>query len=388
MSDREMSKDEALKDEAEPRLTTSATPIGPAPADLLRTAADPSLTEGSALALLKRADLPPEAIEQLAKNTSALKSRKVKIALVSHPKTPRHVSVPLARQFYTFDLMRLALSPTVPADVKVAVDDVLISRLKTVTIGERLTLARRASGRVAAALLLDVETVSTKITDAKTAARETRVMQAALENPRLTEALVINSVLRPGASAALVHTVAQHTKWSCRREIRAALLRTEHLSLARALEFSHEIPGPLLNELLTASRLPAQIKDQLLRGIQASSPPARWGEKCDLAGTRKRAEALRLSKSLSSRAKRGICSCHSRGTLWRARISIPCLRPRRALLRLRLPAQQSHNLLVQPRSRHIPLVGARDIPDLHLDAPGGRTQMNRRRYSKRLLIAS
>jgi hypothetical protein len=276
MSDREMSEDEALKDEAAPRLTTSATPIGSTLADLLRTAADPALTEDFALAILKRADLPPEVIELLAKNATALKSRKAKIALASHPHTPRHVSVPLARQFYTFDLMKVALSPTVPADVKVAVDDILISRLKTVTTGERLTLARRASGRVAAALLLDVETIGTKIIfDAKTVARETRVMQAALENPRLTEALVIHSVLRPAASAALVHVVAQHAKWSCRREIRAALLRTEHLSLARALEFSHEIPGPLLNELLTASRLPAQIKDQLLRGIQASSPPAR-----------------------------------------------------------------------------------------------------------------
>ena len=275
MSDREMSKDEALKDEAAPPSATSATPVGSPPADLLRTAADPALTEDFALALLKRADLPPEVIEQLARNTNAaLKSRKVMIALASHAHTPRHVSVPLARQFYTFDLMKVALSPTVPADVKVAADDVLISRLKTVTIGERLTLARRASGRVAAALLLDVEAIGTKIVTAKTAARETRVMQAALENPRLTEALVINSVLRPRASAALVHAVAQHTKWSCRREIRAALLRTEHLSLARALEFSREIPTPLLHELLAASRLPAQIKDQLLRESQASSPPA------------------------------------------------------------------------------------------------------------------
>jgi hypothetical protein len=276
MSDREMSKDEVLEEEAARSSTASAMAL--ASADLLRTAADPALTEDFALALLKRADLPPEVIEQLAKNANALKSRKVKIALASHSKTPRHVSVPLARQFYTFDLMKVALSPTttVPADVKVAVDDILISRLKTVTTGERLTLARRASGRVAAALLLDVETIGTKIIfDAKTGARETRVMQAALENPRLTEALVISSVLRPAASAALVDAVAQHAKWSCRREIRAALLRTEHLSLARALEFSHEIPGPLLHELLTASRLPAPIKDQLLRGIPASSPPAR-----------------------------------------------------------------------------------------------------------------
>ena len=59
--------------------------------------------------------------------------------------------------------MKVALSPRVPADLKVAVDDVLISRLKTVTSGARLTLARRASGRVAAALLLDVESRDGKI---------------------------------------------------------------------------------------------------------------------------------------------------------------------------------------------------------------------------------
>jgi hypothetical protein len=268
MSDNEMSDDKIPEGEIAPQANLAATPT-PSP-DLLRTAANLDLTEDLALALLKRNDLSPEVLEQLAKNVNALKSRKVKIALASHPHTPRHVSVPLARQFYTFDLMKVALSPSVPADVKVAVDDVLISRLKTVTIGERLTLARRASGRVAAALLLDVESgggtiVDGRVKDAETVARETRVRQTALENPRLTETLVINSVLRPAASAALVHAVAQHAHWSPRREIRAALLRTEHLSLARALEFSQEIPSPLLRELLASSRLPAQIKDQLLR---------------------------------------------------------------------------------------------------------------------------
>ncbi|MGB8722188.1 MAG: hypothetical protein WCD15_05445 [Terriglobales bacterium] len=282
MSDNELSKDEIPEDEATPPSAPSATPT--APAVLLRTAADPALTEDLALALLKHADLPPEVLEQLAKNAHALKSRKVKIALASHPHTPRHVSVPLARQFYTFDLMKVALSPGVPADVKVAVDDVLISRLKAVTVGERLTLARRASGRVAAALLLDVETrdgtiitgkikdgkikdgkmIAAKINHAEAVARQTRVMQTALENPRLTEALVIKSVLRPAASAALVHAVARHAKWSPRREVRAALLRTAHLSLARALEFSREIPAGPLQELLASSRLPAKIKDQLI----------------------------------------------------------------------------------------------------------------------------
>ena len=91
------------------------------------------------------------------------------------------------------------------------------------------------------------------------------MLPIALDNPRLTEALVINSVLSPAAGAALVEAVARHAKWSRRKEIRAALLRTEHLSLARALEFSREIPAAQLQEILASSRLPEKIKDQLLR---------------------------------------------------------------------------------------------------------------------------
>ncbi len=272
--------------EDEIKLSPAAMPTALASEEMLRTAADPALTEDLALSLLKRADLHPQILEHLAKNASILKSRKVKIALASHPHTPRHVSVPLARQFYTFDLMKLALSPGAPADVKVAVDDILIARLETVTIGERLTLARRASGRVAAALLRYVENangevvegkiVNGKIMDgkimgSKSRSPQERIMHAALDNSRLTEALVINSVLRADASAALVHAVARHAKWCPRKEIRAALLRTAHLSLGRALEFSREIPAGLLHELLESSRLPVEIKDQLLRESQNAS---------------------------------------------------------------------------------------------------------------------
>jgi hypothetical protein len=267
-----MAQPETVEDEIAPSSGARPTALEP---DLLRAAADPALTEDLALSLLKRADLHPQILEQLAKNAGALKSRKVKIALASHPHTPRHVSVPLARQFYTFDLMKLALAPGAPADLKVAVDDILIARLETVTIGERLTLARRASGRVAAALLRDGDTanvpaVAGKAAGGKIQNSQTRVIQTALENPRLTEALVIGSVLRADASAALVDAVASHARWSSRKEIRMALLRTEHLSLARALEFSSEIPAGALRELLGSSLLPSRIKEELLRESEKS----------------------------------------------------------------------------------------------------------------------
>jgi hypothetical protein len=247
--------------------------------DLVLAAKDPNLTEDLALSLLKCSDLKPEVFEGLAHNLNAMKSRKVKIALASHPQAPRHVSVPLARQLYTFDLMKVGLSPSVPADVKATIDNMLISRLKTLTLGERITLARRATGRVAAALLLDVELGEGKTglgnvkwkasagqkKDAASTNLRHRVMQTALENPRLTDALVVSSVLHPQAGPALVEAVARHEKWPRRQEIRAALLRTEYLSLAKALEYAQEIPAPLLVELLATSHLPDRIKAQLLR---------------------------------------------------------------------------------------------------------------------------
>lgn len=215
--------------------------------------ADSALTEDAALSLLQQSDLSPEEIEHISKDPNVSKSRKVRMALVSHPKTPRHISLPLLRHLFTFDLMRLSLTPATPSDVKVAIDEIIINKLQAIPSGERLSLARRASGRVAGALLLD---------------SEARVIAAALENSRLTEAFIIKAVLRPGAPDALIQAVCHHTRWSLRREIRMALLRIEKTPLARALEFARSLPPPMVLEILQASRLPANVKSHILRELQ------------------------------------------------------------------------------------------------------------------------
>ena len=105
------------------------------PADLL-------LTEDGAIALLQQSELATSVLEQLVRNANLLKSRKVKVALVAHPRTPRHISLPLLRQLYTFDLMQIALTPAVAGDLKRAADGALCNRLTTISSGERLALAR------------------------------------------------------------------------------------------------------------------------------------------------------------------------------------------------------------------------------------------------------
>jgi hypothetical protein len=208
-------------------------------------AADPALTEDLALALLRRRDLQPEDLDRLSKNATVTKSRKLRFTLASHPRTPRHVSLRLVRELYTIDLMRFALLPAVAADLKHAADNLLLARLASVTLGERISLARRASGAVAAALLLD---------------KEWRVWQTALENPRLTEAAVVKTLQRSNSSAALVATVCRHPKWSPRPEIRMALLRNEKTPLARVREFAGTLPPSQLRDILHSSRLPKNTR--------------------------------------------------------------------------------------------------------------------------------
>ena len=143
-----------------------------------------------------------------------------------------------------------------PADVKLTADETLIARLKSVTLGERLTLARQASGKIAAALLQD---------------EEKRIMRAALENSRLTETLVVKAVLKAAANVTLVQAVSRHTKWSLRSDVQIALLQTPHLSLARALAFARAIPPAKLRDILKTSRLPEKIKNHLARESEKAS---------------------------------------------------------------------------------------------------------------------
>ncbi len=244
--------------EAESITTRQGAVHGASAETAMASSSGPPLTEDLALALLKRSDLPPETLDQLSRNRGLMTSRKVKLALVEHPRTPRHISIPVVRQLFTFDLMQVTLRPVVPADIKIVAEEALISRLERVSAGERLSLARRASGLVAGALLRDPEL---------------GVIHAALENSRLTESSVIKALMLRNPSAKFVEAVCRHSRWTPRQEIRIALLRNEKTPLARALDFARSLPAAQLREILHGSRLPARTRSYLLKDLEQRSEP-------------------------------------------------------------------------------------------------------------------
>ena len=229
------------------------------PEILIAVAADARLTEDLALALLNHRDLPREALEALNKNGLLMRQRKVRMAVVMHPRTPRHVSVPTIRHLYTFELMQVALLPSVQPDVKRAAEEVLISKLASISSGERITLARRSSGRVAAALLVD---------------KEERIMQAALSNPQMTEVSIVKALKVEHGTELLAPAVSRHQKWSYRNDVKAALLGNRNTPSGRLIHLAAELPINLIKDVLRSGRLSSQAKNSLLavletRGVKA-----------------------------------------------------------------------------------------------------------------------
>jgi hypothetical protein len=162
-------------------------------------AADPDITESDALLLIRRRDLPPSLIEQLAANKSVLRHRRVLVRLAAHPNVPRHIALRLLRGLHTFELLQVALTPEAVPEIKDRAEVMILSKLPEIAAGERISLAKRGTAGIASALLLDADV---------------RVIQAALVNPHLTETGVTRALRNRRATPALRDAVSQHPKWA------------------------------------------------------------------------------------------------------------------------------------------------------------------------------
>ena len=212
------------------------------------------LSEDQALAILQKSDVSADALTKLARNPTALKSRKVIQAVVSHAHTPRHISIPLLRRMFTFDLMQLALTPVVPTDIKRAAEEQILVRTESLSAGEKISLARRGPGRIASELLKE---------------NDPRVVSMAVDNARLVESGVVTALMTIDASQILFSLVSQHPKWSQRREVQLALLQSEKTPLERAREFAMHFSLQKLREIVPDSRRAELL--ELRRSSESSS---------------------------------------------------------------------------------------------------------------------
>lgn len=212
---------------------------------LLSLARNPHLEERDLLRLLRRRDLAPDVVIELARHKAVRSSHATQIALVTHPKTPRQVSLPLMKFLYVFDLLRVAQTSGVPTDIKLVAEEMILKKLAGMPLGERIALARRGTGRIASKLLMG---------------SELELIQAALNNPYLTEGQLLKVLAAEGLPPAVVEQICQHPRWMYRYHLRLALIRNPHTPFARVLAFIPDIAVADLRDICQDHRMLPQVR--------------------------------------------------------------------------------------------------------------------------------
>ena len=204
---------------------------------LLAVAENPNLEEAHVRRLLDRLDLPAEVVGAIGGQGKWMASESVRLGLARHPRTPKLIALAAARQLYLFDLVRLSLAPSAPGDIRRAAETIIVTRVPQLPVGQKLTLARRGPARVAGALLAE---------------GHPQVIKLALQNAFLTESQVLKVLANARVPERVVAAIAQHPKWSCRYNVRAALVRNPQTPPPSVLAF---LPDLTLRDLTDISRL-------------------------------------------------------------------------------------------------------------------------------------
>jgi hypothetical protein len=111
--------------------------------------------------------------------------------------------------------------------------------------GQRTTLARRGTGRLASNLLID---------------SDPELIQAALDNPYLTEGQLLKVLARDDLPHAVVEQIALHPRWTHPYHLRLALIRNPLTPLARVLAFIPDMAVTDLRDICLDHRMPPQVR--------------------------------------------------------------------------------------------------------------------------------
>ncbi len=165
--------------------------------------------EEEACAVLDNPHCTPQLCHLIAQNPKLTSFYSVRVRLVAHRATPRAEALKFAHYVYWRDLVRLSVDVTVPAPVRRAIDTLLLNRIGEMTLGEKITSAKRCSPALIKVLLFDPDP---------------RVFSSLLVNQRLREEELVLLASSNRASPEHLRILANDRKWSYRYAIRKALV--------------------------------------------------------------------------------------------------------------------------------------------------------------------
>ena len=172
-----------------------------------------------------------------------------------HPRTPRALALQLVAELYWRELVAIGVDTRLHPVVRRSADTRLVERLAGMSVGERTAVARRAGPGVMAAVRFDPTP---------------RVIAALLDNPRLTEGLLLPLAAHERAHPEVLATIARDPRWGSRLQLRRALCLNPATPVAVALTLLPTLDKRSLGAVTAAARVasPVRRRAALLAGAQ------------------------------------------------------------------------------------------------------------------------
>lgn len=201
---------------------------------------NPLITESHLLAALRRRDLTEDSIKRIYRLSQIETSHTLKLAVAAHQNTPAPVLLSILPHLHLFELLNLCLLQSITPDHKLAAERAIMQRLPLTPLGNRITLARRATPLILEALMKE---------------GDPRLVEICLANPKLKEGVVFQFLRSSAATAETISMIARNQRWQGRANIREAILTNPKTPL---IWFTLWLPGmkaPEVKRLLASTRL-------------------------------------------------------------------------------------------------------------------------------------
>jgi hypothetical protein len=212
-----------------------------------------ALSPAAAQQVLRNPYVTAEVIEELAAQPRLLAFYEVKRDLARCRATPELLALRMTGGLFWADLMAIGLDTRLHPRLRRAADQHLLARLPGLSVGERISLARRAAPAILAQLRHDPTP---------------RVIAAMLDNPRLTEGTLAPLVHGETTPAPVLELLAGDRRWGARYPLRLALARNPATPLGAALRLLPALHKPDLRAVAGDPRLaePLRRRARLLLG--------------------------------------------------------------------------------------------------------------------------
>lgn len=205
------------------------------------------LTEGEVAVLLRRTWIPKDFFYNLLGRKDLMKFYSIQKEIVNHHCCPQDISLNILPGLLPIDLLRVAKNLRISPFIRRQAETIFLQKWSKIPLGEKISHARRATPFI----LKNLKSEQNRM-----------VIKALLENPSLTEEIILELLNFPKISVVAIEEIL-NSRWKNRYRIKLAIVKCPKTPVQFVLRMVSELRKGDLLTLLNES-IPPLIRNKIL----------------------------------------------------------------------------------------------------------------------------